>query len=233
MHRGFFKQESLSRKKAVEIIKRPRMGHVVHPYKAARMREPVSASASKSETRDSGAGVQAGGTSGRSGSAKTGSSSRTVSPAKRTRPAPTESDCGKQKYSSRITRYNEPFLVGFIDGKKKDFMAASLSTNSWKRHFSAIKQYGMFCRCENIINMSVDENYLENFVIYCIERGLKIDTIKSYIGSLKLWCELNNKDTEVFKSLILKKILIGGKNLELYRTPKIQPEKCSLYLYLG
>ena len=186
------------------------MGHVVHAYKATRMREPAQVSLSKQREDESGSG------SGRTASGTT----RTVSPPKRARPADTESDTGKQKYSKGMSVFNTPFLAGILDQKRKEFLAASLTLNSWRRHFSALKQFEQFLGKTLDENHVMDRTCLENFAVFCLQKKLKVDTIKAYIGGLKLWCELKGKETDSFDSKILKRILDGGKNLELYDIPK-------------
>jgi hypothetical protein len=134
-----------------------------------------------------------------------------------------ESDTGRenfhlQKYNTHITQHNAKFLSGIEPVEKRELLAASLSAQSWRRHNTALVLFKDFTKGQV---EQIDSEKLENFVTFCInEKKLKTETVKSYLGSLKLWHELRGFSTDIFEKKVLKKMLDGSKNLEMYQLAK-------------
>jgi hypothetical protein len=109
-------------------------------------------------------------------------------------------------------------LSGIEPVEKRELLEASLSAQSWRRYNTALALFNDFAKGQV---EKIDSKKLENFVTFCInEKKLKTETVKSYIGSLKLWHELRGFSTEIFEKKVLRKMLDGSKNLEMYKLAK-------------
>ena len=100
----------------------------------------------------------------------------------------------------------------------------STSTQSWARHCSAWNLYNSFCIEYRLVNkLPVPVGYARAFVTWAItKKGLKSNTVKSYLSSINTAHALSGNDRSNFNSdPCIKLALKGASNLNsLLSTPK-------------
>jgi hypothetical protein len=122
----------------------------------------------------------------------------------------------KNKYSPEATRASEAFIPANISSTHAALIRASLSTQSWNKHLSALHCFSEFKRTHKT-NSPLKNTDICDFINFILKtKGLKSSTAKSYISSLAFYLNLRKLDSSCCNDLLVKSMLKGAQNLELY-----------------
>jgi hypothetical protein len=117
-----------------------------------------------------------------------------------------------------------------LDQSLRNLLTASCSDGVWQKHESAVHS---FCRFEHEVNTKhtwpLPLSALSGYITWCFETPtLKAATVSSYLSSLRTLHIMRGLPHSQFDEKILKILLQGGKNLELYQ-PKSK-HRCTMTL---
>jgi hypothetical protein len=106
-----------------------------------------------------------------------------------------------------------------MSSKHKALLRASLSTNSWNKHLSALHCFHEFQHTlHSTHTFPLSEKVTGDFIIFALyTKHLKHSTVAAYVNSLIYYQKLRNLDTSGCTSLLVKSLLQGAKNLNLYK----------------
>jgi hypothetical protein len=122
----------------------------------------------------------------------------------------------KDKYSTDITRASATFIPASVPESHAALIRASLSTSSWNKHLSAIHCFNDFRKMHKI-NSPLQNTDICNFINFVLNtKKLRHSTAKSYVSSLEFYLKLQNLDSSCCNDLLVKSMLKGAENLELY-----------------
>ena len=99
-------------------------------------------------------------------------------------------------------------------------MAAAFAHSTWAKHESACKSFRKFeiYRGSNV-EWPLTTDVLSDYVTWAFTQGeLKASTVESYLSSLKCIHGLRKLDVRGFDSYLVKTLIRGKENLELYTT---------------
>jgi hypothetical protein len=125
----------------------------------------------------------------------------------------------KDKYSVDFSKAADVFIPRSLPKTQADLIRASISTSTWSKHLSAIhflKEFQNFSR-KNLSEFPLTEQTICEFVGFALtKKKLKHTTVQSYLASLKFYHNLRNCNNNACESFMVKTMIKGAKNLELY-----------------
>ena len=143
-------------------------------------------------------------------------------------------DCTKPKYCCRVEL---PFpTIMDLGGQAVDHLVkASMAKNTWRKHFSgwnSLSSFESYSRtsCDWPLSLANWSNYITWALTV---KNLKPDTVKSYIGSIKLAHTLRGVPClNPLKEELIKLMLTGAENLRLSGSRGVIPTRraCTLPL---
>jgi len=99
------------------------------------------------------------------------------------------------------------------------YVSAAFAEGTWKKINCAAKSWELYekFRGENV-NWPVSQEILAEYAAWALSKGsLKPSTLQAYLGGLKCLHELKGLDSKGFEGYILKSVIRGGENLEVYK----------------
>jgi len=105
--------------------------------------------------------------------------------------------------------------LAVLESNLSKLVISSNTKSTWNKHSSAWKSYENFCSSQNLRAWPASIQNLRAYSVSALScKSLKSDTVKSYLGSIARFHELNNWPTiEAFKDPIVKLILKGATNV--------------------
>ena len=109
-------------------------------------------------------------------------------------------------------------LTSGLSGETRLLLQAAFSQSTWKRHESAVNCFRSFeLFSSSSFPFPLTHQILCSFASWaCMTKDLKSSTVETYLSSLKTIHSLNNLDSSGFNNFVLKNILRGKENMELY-----------------
>ena len=119
------------------------------------------------------------------------------------------------KYSSCAASVR---LTSGFSGATRLLLQAAFSQSTWQRHESAVNCFRAFEHSSSSsFPFPLSHNTLCSFASWaCLTKKLKSSTVETYLSSLKTIHSLNNLDSSGFENFVLKNIIRGKENMEIY-----------------
>ena len=98
-------------------------------------------------------------------------------------------------------------------------IAASYANSTWKKFDAAVKSYEKFLCDKNIcISWPFSHDNLSEYICWGSDKGYRASTIESYLALLKNIHKMKGVESKQFDSYVIKSLIRGKENLEVYTT---------------
>jgi len=108
----------------------------------------------------------------------------------------------------------------YINTSTGEFLSATYSSSTWQRYNSAVNSLAKFeVHCGLKFQWPLGLSILVDYATWALSLGsLKSSTVDAYLNMLKTIHKLKGLETKNFDSFLLKSIIRGKENLEMYDT---------------
>jgi len=137
-----------------------------------------------------------------------------------------------RKYSvnSKIARSLIP--ESYYPSGASGLIAASYANSTWRKFDAAVKSYEKFlCDKSICISWPFSHDNLIEYVCWGSDKGYKASTIDSYLALLKNIHKMKGVEFDQFDSYVLKSLIRGKENLEVY-TAEVKATRKVMTLHL-
>jgi len=102
-------------------------------------------------------------------------------------------------------------------GGAEKFLSAAYATATWRKYESAINSLKNFELCnKKFIVWPISSEVLIEYAVWGFEKGLKSSSVESYLNMIKNIHKMKGLGCESFENFVLKSVVRGKENLELY-----------------
>ena len=124
---------------------------------------------------------------------------------------------GSRKYSTTSVQAARLGVPGLHSAPVGAVLSASYSCSTWKRHEAAFNSFRVFESHSGSVKWPITVDTLLDYSTWLANhRKVKASTIESYLSSLKSLHELKGFPSKSFDNPLLKAVIRGIDNLELY-----------------
>ena len=109
-------------------------------------------------------------------------------------------------------------LTSLFSADIQQFLSAAFAQSTWRRHEAALNSFKQFDSTSSSSHLwPLSSETLQSYTSWAFTaKNLKSSTVKSYLSSLKCIHSLKNLSTQSFDSYVIKTMIRGKENMEIY-----------------